>query len=106
MCLNVWEEINYEQIHSLITRYTKVFTTHSQAFKEYKAKLSTGEAKINVATIYPYDIINNFLYGDSELAELEWKNLGNLFTINRTIPIVDVSGSMTTEVGKQFQPWI
>lgn len=102
MCLNKWDEINYEEVPSLaMTRYTKAFNKHSkETFSQYKVNLSKGEVKINTNAIYPYDIINNLLNGDSELAELQWKNLGNVFSMDKVIPLVDVSGSMSTKIGK------
>lgn len=99
---NDWDSINFEQIPSLaMKRYLSAFGKHCyEAFGEYKAKLAKGEAKVNAATLYPYDIVEPMIYGrhgyDEVVSEKQWESLPNY--VDGTFDVVcmaDVSGSMT-----------
>lgn len=99
---NDWDSINFEQIPSLaMKRYLSAFGKHCyEAFGEYKAKLVKGEAKVNAATLYPYDIVEPMIYGrygyDEVVSEKQWESLPNY--VDGTFDVVcmaDVSGSMS-----------
>ena len=100
MSANEWEDINFEAVPSIaMKRYSTAFGKHCpNAFTQYKRELTTGEAKINAQTLYPYDIIYQFMYGgnaDKDILEAQWKALPNYFKEGRNVVCcADVSGSM------------
>lgn len=101
MCANEWDNINYENVPSLaISRYGNAFYKHTpEKFNDYVRSLKKGEAKINTAAVYPYDIIKAI---DTNIAaEEQWKSLPNYLKDNteRILPLVDVSGSMDSSCG-------
>ena len=78
--------------------YRKAFARHDQErFEEYINKVSSGEQKINAATLYPYDIVEKILYHseNSKVLEAQWDNLPNYVDgdVNAVV-MADVSGSM------------
>lgn len=101
MSSNQWETINFEAVPSLaMKRYSAAFGKHCpNAFTQYKHELTTGEAKINAQTLYPYDITYQFMYGgnaDKDILEAQWKALPNYFKEGRNVVCcADVSGSMS-----------
>ena len=102
MCANTWSEINYSHVPSLAAaRYQKAFKKHDPAgYEAYKDKLSTGEAKVNAAAVYPYDVIKSRRFGgDDKVIQAQWDALPNYIGDELVLPVVDVSGSMSTPVG-------
>jgi len=101
MCANVWENINYGHVPSLaMSRYGRSFKKHTpDKFSAYIESLKKGEAKINAAAVYPYDITKSLSSNDA--AQEQWKALPNYLENNteRILPLVDVSGSMQTSCG-------
>lgn len=98
---NDWDSINFEQVPSLaMKRYLKAFGVHCyEAFGNYKSKLVKGEAKVNAATLYPYDIVYPIMYNrsgyDSIVSEEQWKALPNYVDDNfEVVCVADTSGSM------------
>ena len=103
MCSKQWNEINFSHVPSLaMSRYSKAFGKNaSDAFTEFKTKLKSGDksVKVNAGAVYPYDITKNVKYGDSGLADEQWKALPNFIGDAMVLPVVDVSGSMSTPAG-------
>ena len=102
MCANTWTDINYSHVPSLAAaRYQKAFKKHDpEGYEAYKAKLSTGEAKVNAAAVYPYDVIKSRRFGgDDKVIQAQWDALPNYIGDELVLPVVDVSGSMSTPVG-------
>jgi len=102
MCANTWDEINYSHVPSLAAaRYQKAFKKHDPAgYEAYKAKLSTGEAKVNASAVYPYDVIKSRRFGgDDKVIQAQWDALPSYIGDELVLPIVDVSGSMSCPVG-------
>lgn len=109
MCAGKWDDINHSHVPSLAaSRYKKAFTRHGAKFAEYVAKLAKGDAdvKVNASAVYPYDVlkgINSYgnSYGNTELDHIvaQWDALPNYVGDANILPLVDVSGSMTTPVG-------
>ena len=103
MCSKQWNEINFSHVPSLaMSRYSKAFGKNaSDAFTEFKTKLKSGDksVKVNAGAVYPYDITKNVKYGDSGLADEQWKALPNFIGDAMVLPMVDVSGSMSTPAG-------
>lgn len=103
MCANTWTEINYSHVPSLAaSRYQKAFKRHDpEGYETYKAKLKTGEAKVNAAAVYPYDVIKGYTFGgDSTVVEAQWDSLPNYIGDELVLPLCDVSGSMMSPVGR------
>lgn len=101
MCANEWENINYEHVPSLaMARYGKAFGKHTpDRFHGYIQSLQKGEAKINTAAVYPYDVTKALF--KNAAAEEQWKALPNYLegSAERILPLVDVSGSMSSSCG-------
>ena len=99
MSARQWDTINYPAVPSrAMMNYRKAFARHEQErFEEYINKVSSGEQKINAATLYPYDIVEKILYHseNSKVLEAQWDNLPNYVDgdVNAVV-MADVSGSM------------
>lgn len=96
-----WDKINYESVPSKANLlYNQAFYKHDPERRtEFLAKLSTGEAKINASTSYPYEIYHRMRSAGSsnEIATLEamWKSILEGVTIEQNVIVVcDGSGSM------------
>ena len=63
MCAKDWDNINFEHVPSLASaRYKKAFYRNAEAaFKAYVDKLTRGEAKVNAAAVYPYDVLKGVI---------------------------------------------
>ncbi len=98
MCAQDWTGIVYPHVPSVAAgRYQKAFLKHDPAgYAEYKAKLVSGEAKINASVAYPYDVIRSLRNGDRQVATAQWNALPNYLegSDENIMPVVDVSGSM------------
>jgi hypothetical protein len=98
MCANRWTDINYGHVPSVASaRYQHAFGLRDTArYTAYLASLEKGEAKINAAAVYPYDIVKSARWGKQEAANAQWKALPNFLDGDKsnTICVVDVSGSM------------
>lgn len=102
MCAKEWQEIKYGNVPSVAAaRYQKAFNKHDPAgYAEYRAKLLNGTEKVNAGAVYPYDVIKSIrMGGDSTVANAQWDSLPNYTNGQNILPIVDVSGSMTCNVG-------
>jgi len=102
MCAKQWGTINFEHVPSLaMSRYLTAFHKNAgQAFLDYKNKLVKGEAKVNAAAVYPYDIIKSLQAGgDKTVCDVQWNSLPDYMDGQNILPMVDVSGSMGSSVG-------
>lgn len=123
---NNWSEVNYSQVPSkALNQYRKAFERHTperyQAWVEELAKPAderSKDVKVNVGTLYPYDVINQdrmkytrFWDGDysvkisdtdKSIMRSQWDALPNLLgdLKKNIIPIIDLSGSMDTRLPK------
>lgn len=105
-----WDKINFEAVPALaMNRYIGQFNAHCQeAFQAYKNAVVRGEAKVNAATLYPYDITQKFFNGSNsywsndfnnshldDIDEEQWKALPNYVNEDYDVLVLaDVSGSM------------
>lgn len=101
MCSNAWEEIEFGKLPSVASsRYQSAFKKHvPHLYQKYVDSLNCGKEKINASAIYPYDIIKSMENGgDIDACTAQWNSLPNYMegTTERILPVVDVSGSMTT----------
>ena len=105
MCAKDWDSIDYSKLPSLASsRYQKAFMKHDKSFRydAYKLGLIEGTTTINAGAVYPYDVIKSIKHGGEKVvAQAQWDSLPNYMEdINeRVLPVVDVSGSMTSSVG-------
>ena len=96
-----WSGINYEAVPSCaMMKYNNAFKKHDMdGFCRYIEALNRGEKKINASTLYPYDLVKNYMRYNiaqkSEVVEQQWKALPNYIDEESNILIMaDVSGSM------------
>ena len=61
MSQNKWNMINYEAVPSkAMANYNRAFAKHDPiGFCVYKEALNNGKAKINAATMFPYELVKN-----------------------------------------------
>jgi hypothetical protein len=102
MCAKQWDDINFEHVPSVASgRYQKAFTKQcGERYEQYKEALVKGEAKVNAGAVYPYDVLRALKQGDHRLADAQWKALPDFLdgSTESILPIVDVSGSMQTNI--------
>jgi hypothetical protein len=109
MCAGDWDNINFSHVPSVASRnYKKAFNRHTPAFAEYVAKLVAGDktVKVNASAIYPHDVLKGIAHSyTGQLSKTEtdhviaqWDALPNYVGDASILPLVDVSGSMTTSV--------
>jgi hypothetical protein len=102
-----WSEINYSHVPSNASKiYRKAFAKNdAERYKAFLEKAVKGEVKINASTLFPYDIVNQYLNkysGVDNTLEAQWNALpdwcadaGEDF---RGVCVVDVSGSMGSQI--------
>jgi hypothetical protein len=108
MCANDWDNINFSHVPSVAARnYKKAFNRHTTAFAEYVAKLVAKDpsVKVNASAIFPHDVLKGIAHSYAKLDKTEtdhviaqWDALPNYVGDASILPLVDVSGSMTTSV--------
>ena len=103
MSAGKWDEVEYPAVPSYAMKnYRKAFGNHDKVrFGEYIASLNKGEAKINASTLFPYDLVHQYMtrrYSDAgvdAIIEAQWKALPNYIEgDNNILVMADVSGSM------------
>lgn len=97
MSANKWTDIDYKAVPSnVMSNYGSAFARHDyEGFNRYMDAVKSGDAKINAATLYPYNVIET-MYGNRDVAEAQWKALPNYVEgDNNFLIMADVSGSMT-----------
>lgn len=102
MSANQWGEIEYSNVPSLcMDKNHHAFRRHdTERFKKYLSDVREGKAKINVGVLTPARAIKNLSNGNPKLAIEQWKALDRTMVKRPLIPIVDTSGSMTTDAGE------
>jgi hypothetical protein len=100
MCSNQWGIVTYEHVPSVaMARYGKAFGKHDATrFDAYK----NGDTKVNASAVFPYDVLKTLQRGDQTMAVKQWDALPNYMegSNERVLPVCDVSGSMSSPVGK------
>lgn len=103
MCAKDWNAIQFDKLPSLASaRYQKAFTKNApDAYAVYKAGLEKGTTTINAGAVYPYDITKSIRFGDSAVADAQWKAQPDYIqgSTERMIVVADVSDSMTCSAG-------
>jgi hypothetical protein len=106
MCKKDWSSIDYERLPSRAAMmYRNAFKKHDEdRYSEYLSRVENGEAKINTGTLFPYDIVNKYLYKGStndKTLEQQWDALPDYMEgleFNGLV-VADVSYSMTWNGG-------
>ena len=109
MCAGDWDNINFSHVPSVAARnYKKAFNRHTPLFAEYVAKLVSGDktVKVNASAIYPHDVLKGIAHSyagqmsktETDHVIAQWDALPNYVGDASILPLVDVSGSMTTSV--------
>jgi len=114
MCAKDWDNINFNHVPSVASaRYKKAFSRHTEKYKEWAAALVSKdpevakEVKVNAGAVYPYDVLKGMIghyrsnYNQDNLNHIlaQWEALPNYVGDANVLPIVDVSGSMTSPAG-------
>ena len=103
MSAGKWDEVDYPAVPSYAMKnYRKAFGAHDNArFGAYIASLNKGEKKINASTLFPYDLVHEYMNrrsytaGADSIIEAQWRALPNYVPENSNILVMaDVSGSM------------
>ena len=110
MSAGKWDEVDYPAVPSYAMKnYRDAFGKHdAERYNAYKAALNKGEAKVNASTLYPYDLVHEYLYNNKHhcdyygreitpdtIIEAQWKALPNYVEgENNILCMCDVSGSM------------
>jgi hypothetical protein len=114
MCAKEWASINFSHVPSVASaRYKKAFNRNTPEYGKYVAELMkdpkdrTVEVKVNAGAVYPYDVLKGRInsYGvkfdktELDLIQKQWEALPNYVGDGNILPLVDVSGSMSTPAG-------
>lgn len=118
MCAKDWDNINFNAVPSVASsRYKKAFARHTPKYAEWaNALVSTDPevketVKVNAGAVYPYDVLKGMIntsysygnqtYNQNQLNHIiaQWDALPNYVGDAPILPLVDVSGSMTSSVG-------
>jgi hypothetical protein len=101
MCSKEWSVIDYSKLPSRAAfMYRKAFAKQDATrYADYLSAVEKGEAKINAATLYPYEIVEQYLYKgarNDKTIDLQWEALPNYMEGKEFngLVVADVSGSM------------
>lgn len=105
-----YDYIKYLEVPSYaMNRYrTAFYRNDEKRFKDYIDSLKKGEVKVNASTLFPYDIVEKYMQGNTywsgmdystqvdDVLEEQWKALPNYVEgENNFLVMADVSGSMS-----------
>lgn len=101
MCSKEWSAIDYSKLPSRAAfMYRKAFAKQDTTrYAQYLSAVEKGEAKINAGTLYPYEIVEQYLYKgarNDKTIDLQWEALPNYMEGKEFngLVVADVSGSM------------
>lgn len=102
-----WNKIDFEAVPSnAMNRYSIAFARNcGDKWMEYLNSVKNGEKKINVGTLFPYDIIEpvvidncDFILGhcyDADIINVQWNSLPDYVNGEKSVVCMcDISGSM------------
>lgn len=119
MCAKDWDNIDFNSVPSVASaRYKKAFARHTPKYAEWANALVSKDpkvketVKVNAGAVYPYDVLKGMItsvgpysrpmpFDQSQLNHItaQWDALPNYVGDAAILPLVDVSGSMTTHIG-------
>lgn len=100
MCSRDWSAIEFSRVPSVAAaRYSNAFLKRQpERYAEFTAAALRGEEKINAGALFPYDVTKSSV--DRATADALWASLPDYVPEGVSfLPVVDVSGSMTSMVG-------
>jgi hypothetical protein len=108
MCSGKFDEIDYSRVPSVAAaRYQMSFYRNdNDRYRAYLIELQKPSeertVKINASAVYPYDVVKSLNRGVWEVANEQWNALPNYLegSSEMILPVVDVSGSMSTSVNR------
>lgn len=101
-----YSSIDYSKVPSIASaRYTgHFFKNDEERYRQFLDSLKSGKTKINASSIFPHDVIRGWgkSLNEAEIERMEeqWKALPFDLGNKNILPVVDVSGSMTTQISK------
>lgn len=106
MAAKRWNEINFSHVPSLASaRYQKAFGKNAgEAYAAYIRELQKPQedrdpkVRINAGAVYPYDVVKSLRHGNKAVADAQFEALPDFVGDAKIFPMVDVSGSMQTQV--------
>ena len=122
MSENRWDEIEFDKLPSKAgLKYKNAFAARDILAKRY-AEFAKSDAKVNAATVYPYEVVkqalDNYYVWDGNgkvneeiqtrrnIVNKYWENLPDYINGNtaNAICVCDTSGSMTSTYGTSIRP--
>ena len=108
MCANEWDEIKYSSVPSKAHKnYKAAFGKHTEErYNQYLAEVAEGKTNIKASQLYPYELLKEYenYSPQNQTTDLQWAELVNKVKasgmLSAALPVIDVSGSMCTEVAK------
>jgi hypothetical protein len=105
MCAREWDKVDYEKVPSAaMLKHGKpdhaFYRNDQERFEKYKKRLTAGTAKINARTLFPHEILQQYLtaYGADAIVESQWKEMllkmSEMGCLDNVLVLSDVSGSM------------
>lgn len=103
MAAKNWDAIEFGKLPSVASaRYQKAFWRNAESkYRAYVEGLTKGTEKINAGAVYPYDVVKSLKYGNTTVANEQWKALPDYMEGSESsgiLPVVDVSASMNVGV--------
>lgn len=107
MCAGHWDEIEYSKCASrFMLKNRKAFMKHdAERYQEFVGKVNKGEAKMNMNTVNPCEILKDLIYGGSDDAssDAQWKSLPD-YVDGNVLVMADTSSSMTWHATNGLYP--
>lgn len=105
MCANQWSDVDYEKVPSqAMLKHGgpehAFMRNDKERFEEYKKNLVLGTAKINATTLFPHNVLGQYLTADMSdpIVESQWKEIVNKISeigcLDNVLVLSDVSSSM------------
>lgn len=102
MCAREWSSIQFDSVPSVAhARYRKAFQRNAPQYAAYVEGLVKGERKVNASSVFPHDVLrgvadDSLTPVQAQFVEQQWNALPAYVGSARVLPMVDVSGSMSS----------
>lgn len=105
MAAGDWDRIAYSAVPGRAMKmHRKAFLRHDEeGFIAYLSSVEKGGAQIHADTLYPYDIVREYMksQGEDRILEAQWKALPDYVKKGSNVLVMaDTSGSMTSNGGR------
>lgn len=114
MCARQWDRIVFDTVPSLASaRYRKAFWRNAEeAYRTYVEGLANKTRKVH-GNLFPHDVVRSVLFSEAtdpafraleeQMIEAQWAALPTYLQDARILPLVDVSGSMTSSISGKLR---